>query len=471
MALRSPLKRGLGLSGRLLVLTVLFVTLAELLIYVPSLASFRRSWLNDRLSAAHIAALILDSSAEAPHSEEMEMRILHGVGARAIAFRVGGVRHLLSDGPVPAEVDKTIDLRDLTWQELLVGTLDDFVRGRSGIIRVVGDAPGLDFVEIVVERRPLHAAMLTFSRVFLGYSLFVSLMTAAFLYWALQWLIVGPVRRLSRNITAFAEQPEDMSRIIVPRQVNDEIGLAEQALSRMERTLAEELRQKRRLAELGLAISKINHELRNILTTAQLLTDRLEGVKDTMVQRIAPRLVTTLGRAIAFCQATLAYGRAQEKEPARKVFLLETLVEDLKDLAGLAPDSGIEIETDISPDTAVDADPDQLSRILVNLVRNAVQALSVSPAKVEIPKVSVAATRADRATIITVTDNGPGIPPLIRANLFMPFQANSKDGGSGLGLAISNELIGLHGGTLTLDDTAHGSQFRIVIPDRVGKYQ
>jgi len=466
MALRFPLKRGLGLSGKLLVLTILFVTLAEFLIYVPSLASFRRSWLNDRLAAAHIAALILDSPNADFHSEEMEMRILRGVGAKAVAFRSGGVRHLLAAEAVPAEVDKTVDLRDMSWQELLIGTMDDLIRGRRGIIRVVGDAPGLEFVEIVIERHPLQAEMLKFSRMFFGYSLFVSLMTAGLIYWVLQWLIVGPVRQLSHNITAFAEHPEDMSRIIVPRRSGDEIGLAEHALSGMQRTLAEELRQKRRLAELGLAISKINHELRNILTTAQLLTDRLEGITDSLVQRIAPRLVATLGRAIAFCEATLAYGRVREKEPERKVFMLGTFAEELEDLAGLAPDSGIVINADIPSDISVDADPDQLLRVLVNLVRNSVQALAGMRVEGVVPRINISASRSGRETTIIVSDNGPGIPESIRSKLFVPFQANQKKGGAGLGLAISTELVALHGGRLLLDDTEHGTSFRVIIPDR-----
>jgi len=312
----------------------------------------------------------------------------------------------------------------------------------------------------------LQAEMLKFSRMFFGYSLFVSLMTAGLIYWVLQWLIVGPVRQLSHNITAFAEHPEDMSRIIVPRRSGDEIGLAEHALSGMQRTLAEELRQKRRLAELGLAISKINHELRNILTTAQLLTDRLEGITDSLVQRIAPRLVATLGRAIAFCEATLAYGRVREKEPERKVFMLGTFAEELEDLAGLAPDSGIVINADIPSDISVDADPDQLLRVLVNLVRNSVQALAGMRVEGVVPRINISASRSGRETTIIVSDNGPGIPESIRSKLFVPFQANQKKGGAGLGLAISTELVALHGGRLLLDDTEHGTSFRVIIPDR-----
>ena len=274
-----------------------------------------------------------------------------------------------------------------------------------------------------------------------------------------------PVRRLSGNIAAFAGDPEDASRVIAPSARGDEIGIAEQALARMEATLAEELRQKRHLAELGLAVSKINHELRNMLTTAQLLTDRLEGVPDPAVQRVAPRLLTTLGRAIDFCEATLAYGRAKERLPQRRRMRLKPLVDELMELTDLAPGAAIAFAAHVPDDLEVDADPDQLSRVLVNLVRNAVQALSQAGASDGPPRIEVSAFREGRAVKILVTDNGPGVPARARQNLFAAFQGSGRTGGAGLGLVISAELVRLHGGALSLDDTAAGARFRIVIPD------
>ncbi len=73
----------------------------------------------------------------------------------------------------------------------------------------------------------------------------------------------------------------------------------------MEQTLVDELRTKKNLAALGLAVAKINHDLRNMLSAAQLLTDRLVDVRDPLTQRLAPKLVSTLDRGIRFCQAIL----------------------------------------------------------------------------------------------------------------------------------------------------------------------
>jgi signal transduction histidine kinase len=454
-----------GLSARLLVLTVLFVMIAEVLIYVPSVANFRRNWLSDRLAAAQIAALVLDAAPAETLPEDLETRLLEGVGAQAVAVRGGGTRRLLAMADVPPQVARTVDLREATWQGLIADAFATLVSPASAI-RVLGaGAEGVDFVEIVIDERPLRDAMVAFSRNILLLSLLISGITAGLVYLALQVAIVSPVRRLTGSIAAFAEAPEDVSRIVRPSARKDEIGVAERSLARMETALARELREKRRLAELGLAVSKINHELRNMLTTAQLLTDRLGAASDPAVQRVAPRLVNTLGRAIDFCQATLAYGRATEGLPQRRLVPLAPLVAELEDLTGLAPGAGIAFEAQVAPGLEVDADPDQLSRVLVNLVRNAVQALSRAGAAGGAPRVRVAARREGEAVTILVEDNGPGVPPAVRARLFAPF-GGSPAGGAGLGLAIAAELVHLHGGTIALDDAATGACFRVVIPDR-----
>ena len=234
----------------------------------------------------------------------------------------------------------------------------------------------------------------------------------------------------------------------------------------METALADVLRQKSHLAELGLAVSKINHELRNMLTTAQLLTDRLERIADPAVQRVAPRLVATLERAIEFCQATLAYGRAAERLPERRRVLLAPIVTELRDLTALVASAGISLQSEVAPDLEVDADPDQLSRVLVNLVRNSVQALSQAGTRDGPPRVAITARREGSTVTIHVSDNGPGIPEQARGRLFSAFRSSGRAGGAGLGLAISAELVRLHGGTLSLEPTPAGACFRIVLPDR-----
>ena len=459
--LRAP-----GLSVRLLGLTILFVMVAEVLIYVPSVANFRRNWLMDRLAAAQVAALVLDAAPPGRLPEDLAVRVLAEVGAKVVAVRSADRRQLLAmrTDPMP-EVSRTVDLRRASWQRLIMDAFTVLLAPARAPIRVVGRGmEGTDSVEIVLDEAPLRSAMLDFSRNILLLSLLISGITASLVFFALQWVIVRPVRRLAGNIAAFADAPEDASRIISPSARLDEIGVAERALARMEGILADQLRQKRRLAELGLAVSKINHELRNMLTTAQLLTDRLDRVSDPAVQRVAPRLMKTLSRAIEFCQATLAYGRAVEHAPRRRSVRLAPIVEDLRDVSAVLG-RDIAFRMEVPADLMVHADPDQLSRVLANLVRNAVQAHAQGGEADKAAWVAVGARRDPQGVIIKVADNGPGLPERARAHLFEPFQGSARPGGTGLGLAVAAELVALHGGTLSLLDGSAGACFRIVIPN------
>jgi len=235
----------------------------------------------------------------------------------------------------------------------------------------------------------------------------------------------------------------------------------------MQRDLVSMLHQKSRLAALGLAVSKINHDLRNLLASSQLLSDQLASVPDPRVQRFAPKLMRSLERAIAFCQSTLSYGRAQEAAPDRRMIGLEPVVAEVRETAGLASDATITWISAIERGLAVDADPDQLFRVLLNLVRNAAQALESKerndPASMQI---RVTGRREGAVAILEISDTGPGVPQKARENLFKAFQTSGRPGGSGLGLAIAAELVRAHGGEISLVEGTIGATFRIVIPDR-----
>lgn len=457
----------LGLSSRLLILTAAFVMLAEVLIYIPSVANFRRNWLADRISGAQMVTLFLDGALGAQLPSAVEEKLLAGVKARAIAVRGEGTRWLMAGKVDPAEVARTIDLRNPTWHDLIVGAFETLSASSDKPVRVLGEGMGaIGWVEVILDERPLRMAMLAFSGNILVLSLIISLITAGLVYLSLQLMIVRPVQRLAGNIAAFAKDPENESQIIVPSARRDEIGQAEQALAGMETALAAELRQKRRLADLGLAVSKINHELRNMLTTAQLLGDRLAGLDDPTARRIVPRLTTTVARAIDFCEATLAYGRASERVPQRRRVRLAPIIAELTDADGLAPGPPIDYEIRIPAELEIDADPEQLARVLANLLRNATQAIAAAGTTDDAPRITVEASRDANAVRILVADNGPGIPHHVRDRLFSAFQGSTRSGGTGLGLPVADELVRLHGGALTLDETPSGACFRIVIPDR-----
>jgi signal transduction histidine kinase len=314
--------------------------------------------------------------------------------------------------------------------------------------------------------------MLRFTFNLLLLSLAISGITATLVYLALHYLLVRPMRRITANMMRFRDDPENPARVIAVSRRQDEVGLAERELADMQRDLASMLQQKSRLAALGLAVSKINHDLRNLLTTAQLFSDRLARLPDPSVQRFAPKLMRALERAIDFCESTLSYGRVQEAPPDRRLIPLEPLVEEVRETVGLDPQSPIRWISAVERGLLVDADPDQLFRILVNLVRNAVQALESradrDPGR---DQVRITGRREGAVVVIEVSDTGPGISENARAHLFEAFQSSTRTGGSGLGLAIAAELVRAHGGDIRLVDGTIGATIRLTIPDRAVELQ
>jgi signal transduction histidine kinase len=458
----------LGLSGKLLILTLLFVMVAEVLIYVPSIATFRRNWLNDRLSAAYTAALVLEAAPGAMVPDSLARQILDSIGARAVAMKMGTQRRLLAVSDQPPTVDYDIDMRNMSLARELLDAFGTLVARQNVVLRVMGPAPmGGEFVEIVIDEAPLRSAMLDYSVNILLLSMLVSGIAAMLVYLSLHYLFVRPLRRMTANMMAFHGDPENSARIIVASGRQDEIGTAERELAAMQRDLALMLQQKNRLAALGLAVSKINHDLRNLLSSAQLFSDRLSSLPDPHVQRFAPKLMRALERAIAFCQSTLSYGRAHEPPPDRRPTELDPCVEEVRETLGLEPDAKIRWISAVEGGLLVDADPDQLFRVLLNLARNAVQALESRAARdPNRDQIRITGRREGAVVVIEVADTGPGFTEAARAHLFEAFQSSTRTGGSGLGLAIAAELVRAHGGEIRLVEGTIGATFRVTIPDR-----
>src|SRR6204780_2492280 len=461
-------QRRLGLSGKLLLLTIPLVMIAEVLIYVPSIANFWMNRLNPRLASANTAALVLDAAPSGMVPETLTRQILDSIGARAVAIKLGQQRRLLASTGVPQAIDHDVDMRSLTVWTSIVTSFEMMFETGNQSIRIIGPPPGGgQFIEVVVDEAPLRNAMYLFSRNLLLVSLAIAILTAALVYLALHFLFVRPMRRLTESLVSFHENPESSARIIVPSNRSDEIGVAERELSDMQRDLVSMLHQKSRLAALGLAVSKINHDLRNLLASSQLLSDQLASVPDPRVQRFAPKLMRSLERAIAFCQSTLSYGRAQEAAPDRRMILVDPVVIEVRESAGLALDASIAWISAIERGLTIDADPDHLFRVLLNLVRNAAQALEGRPrSDAATLQIRITGRREGTVAIVEVSDTGPGVPQKAREHLFEAFQTSGRIGGSGLGLAIAAELVRAHGGDIHLVEGTIGATFRIAIPDR-----
>ncbi len=468
LSLPSPAK---GLSARLLVLTIFFVMLAEVLIFVPSMARYRLTYLEEKLASAHLAVLTLEATPDQMVSEELEGELLDYVGAHSIALRRPDAGKLMLMREAPGEVDASFDLRGAGALALISDAFASLTGPGDRLIRVVGQSPhqSAASVEVVIDEAPLCQAMFAFGERILALSLAISLITAALVYVALHLLLVRPMRRVTASMTLFREDPEDVTAQIRPSNRTDEIGVAERELASMQERLATALHQKTRLAALGIAVTKVNHDLKNILSSARLVSDRLGDSDDPDVRRIAPTLVKTIDRAVHLCQQTLNF--TQEGPPQLSVsrFDLAGLIDDVAGEIAAAHAGGTGADAQAHADgpvvnrlpagLEVEADRDQLYRVFSNLLRNAVEAGAT--------RVEVAAETGTGRLALTLVDDGPGLPPRARDNIFQPFAGTVKQGGTGLGLAIARDLVRAHGGDITLLGTdANGTAFRIDLPRR-----
>ncbi len=471
--------RDLGLPAKLLLLTSIFVMLAEILIFLPSVSSFRVGWLDERLTAAQLATLAAEGFPGGDVPSGLRAEMLRTAQVKAIASRRQGVRRLVLPVDPRMTIDAHYDLRQRpqslwSYVALRLEQIGDAVAvffapdGRTiRVLGSIGDDPD-DLVEIVMPEAPLKAAMYAYAMNILWVSILISLATAALVYFSLSRLLVRPMMNITRNMVYFRQDPEDTSRIIIPSGRQDEIGTAERELGEMQRQLSGVLLQKTRLAQLGLAVSKINHDLRGMLANAQLLSDRLTAIPDPTVQRFAPKLIASLDRAINFCNDTLRFGRAEEAAPRRELLLLKPLVEEVGDALGLPREGVIDLVLDIDDTLRIDADPDHLFRIVSNLVRNAIEAVEGGRGGMPGGEIHVRAWRDGRRVFVEVRDNGPGVPRKAREHLFEAFTGSQRKGGTGLGLAIAAEIVAVHGGHLQLLDTKEGAAFLFEIPDRGG---
>ncbi len=456
------------LSGRFLILTVIFVMLAEVLIFVPSIARFRFNYLTERMERAQIASLALLGASDMV-DDAVEAELLANAGVLNVALQRDATRELILSSDLPGPVTKTVDLRDPSLLVLVRDAIRRFAMPRPEVIRVIAEPArgGGVQIEAAIETSALHAAMVTYGLNILALSFAISAITSVFLFLAVRRLMVMPVKGLVAQMKSYAAAPEDARRIIEPRSRVRELREAESTLRDLETQLSQSLRQKERLAQLGRAVAKISHDLRNILTTATLLADRMEMVDDPTVRRVAPKIVKSLTRAVNLTEGTLAFGRSEEAPPALMMVDLAPFLDEICEGEQLAVDPDIvTIRYETRPGLHARLDPEQMHRVLGNLIRNARQAIQATG---EPGEVCVEACESDDGWIIRVRDTGPGLPPKARENLFQAFQGNVRKGGIGLGLAIAQELVRGHGGTLELERTgADGTVFAVVLPREVG---
>lgn len=463
-----------GLATRVLLLNTAFVIAAATIIYIPAIATYRNNWLRHRLSAAHTAALVLDAAPQSMVPPELSRELLADVGARIIVLSTHGTKRILAASEPPQGVDQVYDLREEDGALGLAEAIDTLTARPGRVITIIGEAPrGGESIAVTMDEAPLTKAMRAYSLRLLAVTLFMSLIVANLATIAIHFMVLRPVRRLTNSLIAFGANPESPARrIIVPSGGNHELAQAEEELANMQRALLRELNEKKHLASLGLAVAKISHDMRNMLTSAQLLSDRLANAADPLVQRLAPKLVGAIDRAVRFCEATLAYGRGTDEPPNLTRFSLRGLVGEVIEVVALEAPREIGFVNAVAEEFEIEADREQMFRVLMNLIRNAAQALESASARPGCPKrVTVRSRRETKTAVIEVSDTGPGITQAQRERLFTPF-GSGRSGGSGLGLVIAADLVRGHGGTIKLVSNAHdenvGAVFQITLPEDKG---
>ncbi len=478
-----------SLATRLLFFTVLFVLLAEAVVLIPSVSKRRVEWFDARVQAAYLVSIALEGPRGQVITEEDAKMMFDTAGIRGVTAKRGDVRVLILSpeiDPHGSQKIHRVDMDNLNPVSLIANAWATMISSGEALIQLTWRMDGSDAnsMDIVVSQRDLRHDLHAYARNILILSLVISSMAAALLFYVFNRMIVHPVTRLTDSMAAFEADPDRATLIHVPSERDDEIGGAERSLSMMQQRINELLSERRRLAALGAGISKISHDLRNILASAQLMSDRLAKSDDPAVRKLSPRLISALDRAIALSRDTISFGGMEPRKLHKTAFNLRDLVEEVyEDTASIYVDA----QNDIDSDLYIRADRTQLYRCLFNLARNAVEAIAPTngvqtngapthsteaTSATPVGQISISAepVGADGDLAINVADTGPGIPDHARGELFEPFKGSQKPGGSGLGLAIAAEIARAHGGEMTLAQTGEkGTAFRISLPGAIAQ--
>lgn len=454
-----------GLSARLLVLTVVFATLGGALAIPPALAAYEKQWLLDRVRAAELASLAAEVAPDRVVSDQLKTQLLEGAGVEIVAVSNEGVRRLVFASARPAKAPYLVDLRPKATGLALFAPFQTLL-GDGGRVRVMAEPRfrQADFIEFVATDTELKRALASYLWRLVAIVAGVASLAGLIVYLALNLFLVRPMQRITFAMERFRANPDDPAAVVQLSGRRDEIGRAETELNLMQADLRVALNSRARLAALGEAVAKINHDLRNMLTSAQLASERLASSKDPKVSQALPRLERALDRAVKLAADTLVYGKTQEAAPETQTVGLAGAVKEAAAEARL-DGSGVKLASKVASGDQVTADPDQLHRILVNLLRNARQAIEHQPDRGGVGRVEVSMEAVGGASLIRISDDGPGVPERMRERLFQPFAGSGRPDSTGLGLAIARELAQGHGGDLTLSVTGgQGTVFELRLP-------
>lgn len=436
-----------SMSVRLFWLTIAVILLVELIVFVPSAGEFRREWLAERAQAGRIASLAVEASPSRDVSMELSQSLSDAAMLQALTEidLNEGVRYqiLPPSSPISQPVI-TVDMREQGRIAHMMGAMGSLFAPRGRTLLIVDEGASSDrVIEVIVPETGLKSELFLYACNILLLSLLISMAAGALVFSVLYVLLVKPLQRVTRSVEQFRDDPGGWTRRLAPTPRRDEIGRAQNALADMEEAVSESFRQRERLAELGEAVARINHDLRGSLASAQLVSDSLARSEDPRVQRAAPRLERALERAITLATQTLQYGKASAPIAQMQPCCLADILDEAA-MEALGNAMADVWTNDVPRDLFIEADPDHVHRISANLIRNAKEAMGGE---------GMIHASFDGATLY-LRDNGPGLPPEIADNLFKPFSSRGKRGGTGLGLAIARDLARAMQGDLRVHSTS-----------------
>ncbi|MGE3182247.1 MAG: ATP-binding protein, partial [Phycisphaerae bacterium] len=227
--------------------------------------------------------------------------------------------------------------------------------------------------------------------------------------------------------------------------------------------------QRERLAAAGETVAYLSHYIKNILQGMRSGADIVErGLtrKSLEVTEQGWRVVVkNLDKSYNLMLNMLAFSK--QREPNREVRQVNKIVDDAVELAHTAADdAGVVLLTDLD-DTAppIPVDADGIHQVVLNLVLNAVDALSMQKNNQGVVNVRTRYEADEKLLDIIIADNGPGIPPPQRDMIFRPFHSTKGHGGTGLGLAVAHKLVREHGGAIDLAHPVDGGvEFHVKLP-------
>ena len=453
-----------GVAGQLLLYTVGLVLLLVVLAFPMLIAERRNEWLEGRTNVADMAALAAQSIPDHRVSDEFSRVYLDRMYILSIVADLDGKRETIlvpqqSITGTPVRINLPDDL-SLWFPE----TLAHFTTGEERHLKLTfkPELTAYDEMEVIVSEASLREVMIAMSGTIILNALLFAIVAGVIVYFIVFRLIVRPMQGIAEAVTHFAEAP-DTQKIELPYGKGDEIRRVFTALQTMQRTVSSALRQRKRLADLGEAVAKISHDLRNSLSAAQVLSDGLADSNDPQVRDAAPRLERAIQRSITLADATLKYGRSETPLPNLRTLPFKPAVDEAM-AEGIAGWPGVAFRVLCADDLKVFADHDHVHRIITNIVRNAAKAITSRPAGADAGLIIAEARRAGDTITLTISDNGPGVPRLVMAKLFQPFSKAGSDGGTGLGLAIARELARGMGGELVLvASNPTGSSFMLTL--------